>query len=141
MTFNRQTIFSATADAISNSKDNELLSMEQQNREQGSDSTTLLTSVGNGDSNNTLQQSTKGHFPFFDLPIELRDLVYDLLLGEEKCLYEPEHEAALSIKHYPRIEIQLVNKQLRREYLKQIEGRATVIFGDHIGIAVSHLRH
>ncbi|CAK4032718.1 Hypothetical predicted protein [Lecanosticta acicola] len=70
-------------------------------------------------------------FPFFDLPPELREWVYDNLSGDETVIASPTMEAAMSVKDCPLANIMCVSKQIKEEYEHVAEPKMRLIYSDH----------
>lgn len=74
---------------------------------------------------------TKKIFPFFELPAELREWIYDYLEGDEVVVEAPSIAATLSVKKQPLANIMCVSKQFRREYEHVAASKTTLIYSDH----------
>lgn len=70
-------------------------------------------------------------FPFFDLPPELREWVYDYLSGDEVCILSPALEASMSVVDYPLANILCVSKQIKQEYEHVAAHKTKLVYTDH----------
>ncbi|KAK4499033.1 hypothetical protein PRZ48_009545 [Zasmidium cellare] len=70
-------------------------------------------------------------FRFFDLPPELREMVYDYLAEDEISVVKPELQASLSVQDAPLTNMLLVNHQMKNEYHKIAAKKTTLVFSDH----------
>lgn len=70
-------------------------------------------------------------FRFFDLPPELRELVYEYLAKEDVNISHPHTEARISIQGLPLANILLVNRETKREYQKIAGKKTTLVLPDH----------
>ena len=78
-----------------------------------------------------VQDSTRHIFPFFDLPAELRDHVYDELLVTRRRAAEEDH-LALKVENLVDPNASRISRQFRSEYLARAGKRPVIAqFTDH----------